>query len=55
MKNFEKNIDKVFGAGDCAIYKLRMGKQLHIGDGCDHKCKECQQDSKKWLLEEAKE
>ena len=54
MKNFEKEIDRIFPIiGDCALYKLRMGKQLHIGDGCNHRCKECQQESKQWLLDEA--
>lgn len=55
MKNFEKEIDRIFPViGDCAIYKLRSG-MASFSDGCSHKCKECQDESKKWLLEEAEE
>ena len=54
MKNFEKNIDRLLPIiGDCGLYKIRMGNRLHIGAGCSRKCKECQQESKKWLLSEA--
>lgn len=56
MKNFEKEIDRIFPViGDCALYKIRMGRNLHIGEGCSRKCKECQQASKEWLLAEAEE
>ncbi len=55
VKNFEKHIDRIFPViGDCAIYKLRSGK-TSFSDGCSRKCEECQAESKKWLLEEAKE
>lgn len=54
MKNFEKNIDRLLPIiGDCGLYKIRMGNRRHIGAGCSRKCKECQQESKKWLLSEA--
>lgn len=56
VKNFEKNIERIFPIiGDCGLYKIRMGHNLHIGEGCSRRCKECQAESKKWLLEEAKE
>ena len=56
MKNFEKEIDRIFPViGDCALYKIRMGRNLHIGEGCSRKCKECQQVSREWLLAEAEE
>lgn len=35
--------------------EIRMGRQLHPGEGCRRKCKECQQESKAWLLAEAEE
>lgn len=55
VKNFEKHIDRIFPViGDCAIYKLRSG-MASFSDGCSRKCEECQDESKKWLLEEAKE
>lgn len=56
MKNFEKHIKRLFPImGDCAAYKIRMGERLHIGEGCDRKCKECQQASMAWLLAEVEE
>ena len=56
MKNFEKNIDRLLPImGDCGLYKIRMGDQLHIGEGCSRRCTECQQTSKKWLLAEVEE
>lgn len=52
-KNFEKHIDRIFPIiGDCALYKLRT-RNASFGDGCNHKCKECQRESKQWLLAEA--
>lgn len=57
MKNFEKHIDRIFPVmmGDCGIYKLRMGSKLYAGAGCSRRCNECQQESRKWLLEETED